>query len=100
MSDLKILGNVRLTTNYMAMEVVAVETAKGTFTAYLSPSHSVTHPDKSNKAQVAKFERQQHQHLVAMSNRGIILEKDVAMAFFPKLKKRKYLKKVLNPELQ
>jgi len=96
----EILGTVTLSSSLFIMRIVAVETAQKTFTAYLSPAHKITLPEKPTKAQVAKFERQHHHNDIAVANRGIILEKEVAMSFFPKLKKRKYAKKVLNPEFQ
>ncbi len=82
------------------IKAVAVETAKDSFTAYIGPSGVVPGPEKPDKHQQAQMDQTEHNNNVAIANRAAILEKDQALGFFPKLKKKKYIKKVLNEEFQ
>jgi len=95
----EILGNVTLQGAHR-LRVVAIATAKETFTAYIGPSLITTPPEKPTKEEKAKSERLALDLANGLANRGSILEKDQALGFFPKLKRLKYTKKVLNEDFQ
>jgi len=95
----QILGVVQLNTTQTRIKVVAVQTSKGSFTAYTGVTHIINAPEKPDKREKHLFETAEHQNNLVIANRGAILEKVQALGFFPKLSKLKYAKKALS-ELQ